>query len=66
MAVWAGWLLAIYFAYLSMLSPSNVGLRDYKYNVHEASIYAAFSPILSSLALAWLIGACFTGNGGEF
>jgi hypothetical protein len=66
MAVWVGWILAFYFAYLSMLSPSNLGLRDYEYNVHDASVYAAFTPIIWSLALAWLIWACFTGHGGKY
>jgi hypothetical protein len=65
MFVWAGWLLAAYFAYLSAFSPSNLGLRDYRYNVNDASIYAAFSPIVCSLALSWLIWACFTGHGGK-
>jgi len=64
-AVWAGWLLAIYLAYLSVFLPSNLGLRHYRYDVHNASIYAAFSPITWSLALGWLIWACFTGNGGK-
>lgn len=64
MFVWAGWLLATYFAYLSAFSPSDLGLRDYRYNVKDASIYAAFSPIIWSLALSWLIWACFTGHGG--
>ncbi|XP_069696138.1 nose resistant to fluoxetine protein 6-like [Periplaneta americana] len=64
MAVWGGWLLAVYFAYLAMMSPSHLGLRNYEYNVHEASLYAAFSPIVWSLALGWLILACFTGHGG--
>jgi hypothetical protein len=63
--VWAGWLLAIYFAYLSVFLPSDLGLRHYRYDVHNASIYAAFSPITWSLALGWLIWACFTGNGGK-
>lgn len=63
-AVWAGWLLAIYFAYLSVFLPSDLGHRHYRYDVHNASIYAAFSPISWSLALGWLIWACFTGNGG--
>jgi hypothetical protein len=65
MFVWAGWLLAAYFAYLSAFSPSDLGLRDYRYNVNDASMYAAFSPIVCSLALSWLIWACFTGHGGK-
>jgi hypothetical protein len=64
MFVWTGWLLSIYFAYLAVFSPSDLGLRDYRYNVNDAAIYAAFSPIFSSLALSWLIWACFTGHGG--
>ena len=63
--MWAGWLLAIYFAYLSVFLQSDLGLRHYRYDVHNASVYAALSPITWSLALGWLIWACFTGNGGK-
>jgi hypothetical protein len=64
--VWAGWLLAICFIYLSVILPSDVGLRHYRYDVNSASIYIAYSPITWSLALGWLIWACYTGNGGKY
>ncbi|PNF21731.1 hypothetical protein B7P43_G10364 [Cryptotermes secundus] len=64
MIVWAGWLLATYFVYLCSFSHSDLRLRDYRYSVNDASNYAAYSPIISSLALSWLIWACFTGHGG--
>jgi hypothetical protein len=66
MVVWLGWLLAIFFVYLSVFSPANLGLRNYEYNVYDASVYAAFSPIVWSLALGWLIWACSTGYGGKY
>lgn len=62
--VGVGWLLAAFFAYISMISPSHMASRDYKFDNHEAALYAAFSPIIWSLALGWLIWACFTGHGG--
>ncbi|GFG33259.1 hypothetical protein Cfor_03997 [Coptotermes formosanus] len=63
-AVWAGWVLAICFAYFTMFLRSDLGLRHYRYDAHDASIYAAYAPITWSLALGWLIWACFTGYGG--
>ncbi|PSN54851.1 hypothetical protein C0J52_12407 [Blattella germanica] len=63
-AVVAGWLLSSYFIYLSMISPFHLGFRDYEYDVQQASLYVTFSPIIWSLALGWIIWACFTGHGG--
>jgi hypothetical protein len=63
--LWAGWLLAICFAYLSMFSQSDLRLRNYRYDVHNASVYAIFSPFTTSLALGWLIWVCYTDNGGK-
>ena len=63
--VGVGWMLAAYFAYLSIFSPSHMTLKDYEYDLHEATIYATFIPIIWSFALGWLIWACFTGHGGK-
>jgi thiosulfate reductase cytochrome b subunit len=64
--LWAGWLLAICSVYLTVVLPSDVALRHYRYDVHSASVFAAYSPITWSLALGWLIWLCYTGNGGKY
>jgi hypothetical protein len=63
--LWAGWLLAICFIYRTVILPSDVALRHYRYDVNNAAVYAAYSSITWSLALGWLIWACYTGNGGK-
>ena len=48
----------------ALLSPWHLARRDYVYDAEEATSYNVISPVLSALALCWLIFACYTNHGG--
>ncbi|KAK1137956.1 hypothetical protein K0M31_002448 [Melipona bicolor] len=59
-----GWLVAMALGSWALLSPWHLARRDYVYDAEEATSYNVISPILSALALCWLIFACYTNHGG--
>ncbi|KOX77155.1 Nose resistant to fluoxetine protein 6 [Melipona quadrifasciata] len=59
-----GWLVAMALGSWALLSPWHLARRDYVYDVEEATSYNVISPVLSALALCWLIFACYTNHGG--
>ena len=59
-----GWLVAMALGSWALLSPWHLARRDYVYDAEEATSYNVISPVLSALALCWLIFACYTNHGG--
>lgn len=59
-----GWAASALLAYYALLSRWAEARLDFRYSAYDAAIYAGWSPMAWSLALGWLIFACFTGHGG--
>lgn len=59
-----GWLIAMALASWSLGSPWQLARRDYVYDVVEATNYIVISPVVSALALSWIVFACYTNHGG--
>lgn len=64
MLVILGWLIAMALASWSLGSPWQLARRDYVYDVVEATNYIVISPVVSALALSWIVFACYTNHGG--
>lgn len=45
--------------------PSNLSHKDYVYEPSEAAAYAAWAPLVWSLALSWIVFVVFIEKGGE-
>lgn len=60
-----GWILAVTSGVIAMFGPYHIASKDYTYNVMDAALYNAISPILWVLFLSWSIIACENGWGGN-
>lgn len=60
-----GWLACIWSLIWCFWSPSNLSSKDYVYEPLDAAVYAAWAPLVWSLALSWIIFAIFIENGGN-
>nr|CAD7256297.1 unnamed protein product [Timema shepardi] len=64
MAVGVGWTVAIALALLAMCGPYHMARLHYSYNPEDAALYNAWSPIVWSGFLIWVIFATEQGYGG--
>nr|CAD7569101.1 unnamed protein product [Timema californicum] len=64
MAVSVGWTVAIALALLAMCGPYHMARLHYSYNPEDAALYNAWSPIVWSGFLIWVIFATEQGYGG--
>lgn len=59
-----GWLTSIWFFVWCFWSPIHLSNKDYVYDPIEAAQYAAWAPLVWSLALSWIVFVVFTKNEG--
>lgn len=60
----AGWLMSLWSIVWCLWAPSHMSHKDYVYETIEAAQYAAWAPLLWSLALSWIVFVVFTRNEG--
>lgn len=60
-----GWLACISSIFWCFWTPSNLSNKDYVYEPLDAAVYAAWAPLIWSLALSWIIFVLLIENGGR-
>lgn len=60
-----GWLGCIWSLIWCFWTPSNLSNKDYVYEPLDAATYAAWAPLVWSLALSWIIFVIFIESGGN-
>lgn len=58
----SGWISTICAFIWCFYTPSNLSHKDYQYDPSAAAQYSALSPLLWSLAISWIIFACYSDS----
>lgn len=60
-----GWLSCVWSLFWCFWHPSSSSNKDFVYEPLDAAVYAAWAPLVWSLAMAWIIFMVFIESGGK-
>lgn len=60
-----GWLVAGYFVSWIFYMPSHLAYRNYRYDINEASQFAALCSVAWAASISWVIFSSFVNNEGK-